>query len=89
MSGSEDGNGAAALAYAHGLHDVPLLEETIGENFERIVARHGLREALVSCHQGLRFIVEAFPMTVTGKIQKFEMRGLEIAERGLTEAQTA
>jgi fatty-acyl-CoA synthase len=33
--------------------------------------------------------VEAFPMTVTGKIQKFKMRELEIAERGLTEAQTA
>jgi fatty-acyl-CoA synthase len=29
-------------------------------------------------------IVDAFPMTVTGKIQKFKMRELEIAERGLS-----
>jgi fatty-acyl-CoA synthase len=29
-------------------------------------------------------IVDAFPMTVTGKIRKFKMRELEIAERGLS-----
>ena len=34
-------------------------------------------------------IVDAFPMTVTGKIQKFKMRELEIAERGLVESKTA
>jgi hypothetical protein len=28
-------------------------------------------------------------MTVTGKIQKFKMRELEIAERGLIESKTA
>ena len=28
-------------------------------------------------------VVDGFPMTVTGKIQKFKMRELEIAERGL------
>jgi fatty-acyl-CoA synthase len=33
--------------------------------------------------------VDAFPMTVTGKIQKYKMREQEIAERGLVEAQTA
>ena len=33
--------------------------------------------------------VDAFPMTVTGKVQKFKMRELEIAERGLVEARTA
>jgi fatty-acyl-CoA synthase len=33
--------------------------------------------------------VDAFPMTVTGKVQKFKMRELEIAERGLVEVQTA
>jgi fatty-acyl-CoA synthase len=36
----------------------------------------------------IRF-VDSFPMTVTGKIQKFKMRELEIAERGLVEAATA
>ena len=33
--------------------------------------------------------VDAFPMTVTGKVQKFVMRELEIEERGLVEAGTA
>jgi len=33
--------------------------------------------------------VGAFPMTVTGKVQKFKMRELEIEERGLVEASTA
>jgi fatty-acyl-CoA synthase len=33
--------------------------------------------------------VDAFPMTVTGKVQKFKMRELEIAERGLVDVQTA
>ena len=32
--------------------------------------------------QFIRF-VDAFPMTVTGKIQKFKMREMEIQERGL------
>jgi len=38
--------------------------------------------------QLVRF-VDSFPMTVTGKIQKYKMRELEIAERGVAEAQTA
>jgi fatty-acyl-CoA synthase len=33
--------------------------------------------------------VDSFPMTVTGKIQKFKMRETEIAERGLVETATA
>jgi fatty-acyl-CoA synthase len=35
--------------------------------------------------QFIRF-VDAFPMTVTGKIQKFRIREIEIRERGLAEA---
>src|SRR4051794_5686526 len=42
-------------SHAVGPTDVPLLEETIGENLERTVAEHGAREALVSRHQGLRY----------------------------------
>ena len=38
--------------------------------------------------QYIRF-VDAFPMTVTGKIQKFRMREQEIAERGLQTEATA
>ena len=40
---------------ARGDIDVPLLEETIGANFERTVARHGDREALVEIATGRRW----------------------------------
>jgi len=43
------------LSYAHGGGDRPLLGETIGDNFERTVARVPDSDALVSCHQGLRY----------------------------------
>ncbi|HZQ86057.1 MAG TPA: AMP-binding protein [Acidimicrobiales bacterium] len=44
-----------ALSEARGSTDVPLLDETIGANFERTVARFPDREALVARHQGKRF----------------------------------
>ena len=43
-----------ALSYSHGVSDVPLLGEAIGANLERTVARFGDRDAVVSCHQGVR-----------------------------------
>jgi len=41
-------------SYVHGTSDVPLLGETIGENFHRTVERFPEREALVVPHQGYR-----------------------------------
>ena len=46
---------AAAASYACGAGATPLLQETIGANLDRTVARFGQREALVSCAQGLRY----------------------------------
>jgi fatty-acyl-CoA synthase len=43
------------LSYAHGATDTPLLGDTIGQNFERSAASFPDSEALVSCHQGLRY----------------------------------
>jgi fatty-acyl-CoA synthase len=43
------------LSEAVGPTDVPLLEETIGANFERTVAVHGDREALVEVASGRRW----------------------------------
>ena len=43
------------LSHDHGPTDVPLLEETIGACLERVVAASPEHEALVSCHQGLRY----------------------------------
>src|SRR5690242_14485984 len=54
-------NGAMpALSYSHGISDVPLLGETIGANLERTVARFGDRDAVVSCHQGVRLTYAEF-----------------------------
>jgi fatty-acyl-CoA synthase len=48
------------LAHAVGASEPPLLEETIGANLERTVVRFGAREALVSCHQGIRWTYDEF-----------------------------
>jgi len=43
-----------ARSYARGFTDVPLLDETIGENLRRTVGRFPDREALIVCEQGYR-----------------------------------
>ena len=45
----------ALPSYASGISDVPLLGDTIGDDFDRTVARHGDREALVDCPSGRRW----------------------------------
>ena len=47
-----------SVAYAHGVSDVPLRGETIGEAWSAIVEEHGTREALVSRAQGIRWTYE-------------------------------
>ena len=42
-------------SYVHGASGTPLLGQTIGENLDRAVERWGDREALVSCHQDVRY----------------------------------
>ena len=44
-----------APSYAHGPSDVPLLGETIGENFNRMAMTHADREALVDRFTGRRW----------------------------------
>jgi len=39
----------------HGDGSVPLLRETIGASLSRIAATHGDRDALISCHQNVRY----------------------------------
>jgi fatty-acyl-CoA synthase len=48
------------LSYAHGAAMSPLLGETIGANLERTIARIPDAEALVSCHQGVRYTYAEF-----------------------------
>src|SRR5215468_1026909 len=44
-----------AKSYTSGTSDRPLLGVTIGDLFDQIAERHPDNEALVSCHQGLRY----------------------------------
>ena len=44
-----------SLSYVHGACDVPLIGETIGDLFDRVTEKMPDNEALVSCHQGLRY----------------------------------
>jgi fatty-acyl-CoA synthase len=44
-----------SLSYVHGTASVPLRGETIGAALDRIAADFGDRDALISCHQNLRY----------------------------------
>jgi fatty-acyl-CoA synthase len=46
---------SAQLSYASGVSDLPLLGETIGDNFDRAIAEHGDRDALVEMQTGRRW----------------------------------
>jgi fatty-acyl-CoA synthase len=48
------------LSYLHGSCDEPLLGETIGENLARTIARVPDADALVSCHQDIRWTYAEF-----------------------------
>jgi fatty-acyl-CoA synthase len=43
------------LSYVHGASDTPFIGDTIGVYFDRIVERFGERDALVVCHQQIRW----------------------------------
>jgi fatty-acyl-CoA synthase len=43
------------LSYVHGSGVTPLLGQTIGESLNRAAAQFGDRDALISCHQNLRY----------------------------------
>jgi fatty-acyl-CoA synthase len=60
---------------------VPLLEETIGANLERTVARFGDRPALVSCHQGLHYSYAEFDTEVDRVARALIAAGLRKGDR--------
>ena len=43
------------ISYVHGVSDIPLIGATIGDFFDQIAAQLPDQEALVSCHQNLRY----------------------------------
>jgi fatty-acyl-CoA synthase len=61
--------------------DVPLLGETIGANLERTVARFGDRDAVVSCHQGVRMSYADFDAAVDRVASGLLAAGLQKGDR--------
>jgi fatty-acyl-CoA synthase len=71
----------AARSYAHGAVTRPLLGETIGESFERTVAKHPDREALVVRHQNLRLTYAELNDQVDRLARALLAAGLEKGDR--------
>ena len=69
------------LAYASGDETTPLLQETIGQNLESLVARFPDRDALVSVHQGIRQSYRAFDESVDRLAMGLLRLGLEVGDR--------
>ncbi len=68
-------------SYVHGASETPLLGQSIGENLDRTVERWGDREALVSCHQGLRYTYAELGEAVDRLARSLLAGGLEPGDR--------
>ena len=69
------------LSYVSGLSDHPLCYETIGQALERITALHGDKEALVSCHQGIRLSYSELNAAVDKAAAGISTLGLNSGDR--------
>lgn len=70
-----------ALAIDAGATDVPLLDQTIGDNLEETVRRFGDREALVVDHQGIRQTWAEFNKSVDAVAKGLIAYGVEKGDR--------
>src|SRR4029078_10941891 len=68
-------------SYAAGETTPPLLEETIGDNLERIVAEHGDREALVEVASGRRWTYASFDADVNALARGLVAAGIAKGDR--------
>jgi fatty-acyl-CoA synthase len=68
-------------SYSHGASGIALLGEMIGENFERTATRCGDRDALVSCHQGLRYTYSELNAAVDAVARGLLARGIDKSDR--------
>jgi fatty-acyl-CoA synthase len=68
-------------SYVHGASNVPLIAETIGVHFDRIVARFPEREALIVRHQNIRWDYRALQQEVDAFAAGLMALGLKPGER--------
>jgi fatty-acyl-CoA synthase len=69
------------IAYAHGTSPTPLLGETIGANFDRMVAAHPERDAVVVVHQDVRWSYRDFAQRVDQVARALIAAGLQAGDR--------
>jgi fatty-acyl-CoA synthase len=69
------------LSHSHGTSAIPLLDETIGANLERIASRFGSREALVSVHQRQRYTYAELNRSVDALARGLLAAGIEAGDR--------
>jgi fatty-acyl-CoA synthase len=68
-------------SYARGDSSAQLLDETIGANLERAVARFGERDGLISCAQGLRYSYAELGAAVDELARALMAAGLQKGDR--------
>ncbi|EXJ62886.1 hypothetical protein A1O7_03328 [Cladophialophora yegresii CBS 114405] len=69
------------LAKVKGPSEPPLLEETVGENFSRIVSAHGDRNAVISRHQNKRLTYHQLDLDSNVVARGLQSLGVEKGDR--------
>jgi len=77
----DQGQTRNAVSYVHGASDALLLGDTIGQAFERAVAAHADRTALVSRHQDIRYTYRELKTQADDYAAAFLGLGLEPGDR--------
>lgn len=70
-----------SLSYARGATNVPLIEQTIGDFFDDMVARQPERDALISRHEGQRFTYRELQAASNRLASALLKSGLEPGDR--------
>ena len=78
--GARSSNAPLTQSYDKG-PDVPLIEATIGDFFDAIVSKYPEREALVVCHQNIRWTYRELQQQVNQLASSMIEMGLEIGDR--------
>ncbi|MCY4356376.1 MAG: AMP-binding protein [Gammaproteobacteria bacterium] len=70
-----------SLSYASGAAKRPLLGDTIPSFFDKTIARHGQREAVVCCHQDIRWTYQELAERVNQLAKAFIAAGFSKGDR--------